>query len=135
VQTEWNPQQYRVHARLNKAQSTIATLLRTEHIGLADYLCRQKVPDYPSPMCECGFERQTPKHIVLFCPRFERNRDKIIGEAGTPDFRRLIANERGFRAMTMWFLQQGILSQFLLAKEIWQRQGRQGRRAGGNVDD
>ena len=135
VQTEWNPQQYRVHDRLNKAQSTIATLLRTEHIGLADYLSRRKVPDYPSPACECGFERQTAKHIVLYCPRFERDRDKMIEEAGTSDFRCLLANERGLRAVTTWFLQRGILSQFSLAKEVWQRQGRRGRRAGCDVDD
>ena len=86
-------------------------------------------------MCGCGFERQTPKHIVLFCARFERDRDKMIREAGTSDFRSLLANERGLRAVTTWFLQQGILSQFSLAKEVWQRQGRRGRRAGRDVDD
>jgi len=59
----------------------------------------------------------------------------MIREAGTSDFRSLLANERGLRAVTMWFLQQGILSQFSLAKEVWQRQGQRGRRAGCNVND
>ena len=36
----------------------------------------------------------------------------MIEQAGTSDFRRLLANEKGLRAVTTWFLQQGILSQF-----------------------
>jgi hypothetical protein len=35
-----------------RAESTLATLLRTERIGLNDYLCRRRVPGYLKPDCE-----------------------------------------------------------------------------------
>ena len=50
----WNPKTRHLHSDLPKPQSTLLTLLRTEHIGLEDYLSRRKVPDHPSPACPCG---------------------------------------------------------------------------------
>ena len=70
----WNPKIRHLHSDLPKTQSTLLTLLRTEHIGLEDYLSRRKVPDHPSPACPCGWHRQTAKHILLFCPHFQAGR-------------------------------------------------------------
>jgi hypothetical protein len=44
----------RTKENLTRAESTVATLLRTEHIGLNDYLCRRRVPRYSKPDCDCG---------------------------------------------------------------------------------
>ena len=95
----------------------MATLLRTEHIGLNDYLSRRKVPDGPSPLCECGWQQQTVKHIVLFCPRYARDRDKMVQEARSSDLKTMLSTEEGVKAVTRWFLRQDILAQFSVAKE------------------
>lgn len=138
--TSWNPKQCYLHRGLLKAESTLATLLRTEHIGLNDYLYRRGVPDCPSPLCECGWPRQTVKHIVLFCPRYARDRDKMIQEARSSDLATILSTENGIRAVTRWFLRQDILTQFSVAREALEKRARaprrqRGRRAGNDVDD
>lgn len=134
------PRQYWLHRGLQKAESTLATLIRTEHIGLNDYLARRKVPDCPSPLCECGWQQQTVKHIVLFCPRYARDRDKMIQEAQTSDLAIMLSIEHGIRAVTRWFLRQDILTQFSEARKILEKDARapqrqRGRRTGNDVDD
>lgn len=66
----WNPKIRQLHSELTKPQSTLLTQLRTEHIGLEDFLSRRKVLGHPSPACPCGWHKQTPKHILLFYPHF-----------------------------------------------------------------
>jgi hypothetical protein len=75
VRATWIPG-LRMKENWARAESTVATLLRTEHIGLNDYLCRRRVPGYLKPDCYCGWPRQTPKHIILFCPNV------TVGEFG-----------------------------------------------------
>jgi hypothetical protein len=134
--SHWESKQHHFHKGLLKAESTVATLLRTEHIGMNDYLCQRGVPGYESPLCICGWSRQRVKHILLFCPRFARDRDKMIQEAGTSDCATLLSTPRGLRAVVKWFLRQDILTQFSLTKEMETRRKRKvGRRAGNDVDD
>ena len=56
--SKWTVNQHYIYKGLLKAESTVVTLLRTEQIGLGDYLCTRKVPGYKSPLCECGWPRQ-----------------------------------------------------------------------------
>ena len=116
--TPWNPGTRFLHAHLNKAQSTIATLIRTENIGLADYLYRRRIPGYDSPACSCGWQRQTPKHILLFCPKWEDGREAMIADAKTEDYKLITTTATGLWAATRWFLQTEILRQFSIAKEM-----------------
>lgn len=83
--TDWNPKLRHLHEKLRKPQSTLAILLRTEHIGLEDYLHRRRVPGHPTPACPCGWHRQTPKHILLFCPRYQQGRSEMLQKAGSTD--------------------------------------------------
>jgi hypothetical protein len=53
VRATWTPA-LQMKENLARAESTVATLLRTEHIGLNDYLCRRRVHGYSKPDCECG---------------------------------------------------------------------------------
>lgn len=82
VRTTWT-RGLRTKENLTRAESTVATLLRTEHIGLNDYLCRQQVPGYLKPDCECGWLRQTLKHSILFCPIYMTGRAEMLLEAKT----------------------------------------------------
>jgi len=117
-EADWNQRQYQLHQGLLKHESTVAILLRTEHIGLNDYLYHRKVPGNNSLLCECGWPRQTPKHVLIFCPRFSRDCNKMFQEAGTNDYRTLLSSPTGIRAVTRWFLAQDILTQFSLAKAM-----------------
>jgi hypothetical protein len=121
---------------LTRAESTVATLLWTEHIGLNDYLCRRRVPGYLKPDCDCGWLRQTPKHVILFCPTQMTGRAEMLLEAKTTDYTKLLSTEAGLCAVTRWFLQRDMLTQFSLARIMdYAKPRRRGRRLGTYVDE
>lgn len=116
--TSWNPKIRQLHSELTKPQSTLLTLLRTEHISLEDFLSRRKVPGHPSLACPCGWHRQTPKHILIFCPHFQEGRAQMLQLAETTDYHTLLSTKKGVQAVTKWFLRLGLLNQFSLAREM-----------------
>ncbi|KAF4547056.1 Hypothetical protein D9617_62g044130 [Elsinoe fawcettii] len=67
ARTAWD-RGLRTKEKLTRAESTVATLLRTKHIGLNDDLCRRRVSGFAKPDCDCGWPRETPKHIIMFSP-------------------------------------------------------------------
>jgi hypothetical protein len=89
--TPWRVRVPRLHASLSKPESTMATLLRTEAIGLNGFLHRVGVPDV-EVRCSCGWE--TPKHVVMFCPNLA-GRDRMLAAAGTMDYATLLGTEKG----------------------------------------
>jgi hypothetical protein len=119
-----------------RAESIVTTLLRTEHIGLNDHLCQRHVPGYPKPDCDCGWPRQTPRYVILFCPKHVTGRIEMLAEAKTTDYIRLLSMEAGVRAVTRWFLQRDALTQFSLARTMSDtKPRRRGRRPGTYVDE
>ena len=42
-----------------------------------------------SPRCECGWPRQTPKHIILLCP-LRTNQEAMLSVAGTENYKTLL---------------------------------------------
>ena len=58
----------KLHNGLHKAESAILVQLRTEKIGLRDFLVKRRVPNIDSPQCECNQGRETVKHVILHCP-------------------------------------------------------------------
>lgn len=124
----WDPNIHKLHKPLTKAQSTMATLIRTEHIGLEDYLYRRRVPGHETPACACGWQRQTPKHVLIFCPKFREGRSRMLAEAKTADYHTLVSSALGIRAAATWLINKGILNQFSLAREMQQEdKGARGR--------
>lgn len=81
---ELHKKDLQIHNGLTKAESALATQIRTEKIGFADFLAARKVPGY-SPECSCGFHRQTAKHVIFFCPD-RTDRETITQVAGTADY-------------------------------------------------
>lgn len=74
---------------LTRAESAVATLLRTEHTGFNASLLRRPVPGYPKPGCKCGWRRKSKTHpLVLPCActgarHGFRSKDKRIPQAAT----------------------------------------------------
>ena len=59
--------------------------LRTEKIGLNDFLFARRVPDVTSPRCDCGARRQTVAHILLHCSKRRHLRDRIFANLSGRD--------------------------------------------------
>ena len=107
----------RLRAGLSKAQSSILTQVRTGKIGLAAFLCKRRVPDYPTPACSCGAPWETAKHVVMECPRLHQARRSLFVEASTTDYQVMLSRPRPAAALTAWILRHGILPQFSWAQE------------------
>ena len=114
----WDGNLHKLRNGLTRPEATVATLLRTEHIGLNDYLSRRNVPEHPSPTCPCGNGKQTPKHILLFCPSHREGRQAMFRQAGTTDYRTLLTTTRGLQASSQFIIRTNLLAQFSLAREM-----------------
>jgi hypothetical protein len=113
-----------IHVGLRKAESSILTQIRTGRIGLAAFLNRARVPDFPSPMCRCGQAEETASHVIAHCPRFTDQRRGLAGPAGRTDVRTLVGTVKGGKRLARWFLGLRILPQFNLAEELLREEGR-----------
>jgi hypothetical protein len=68
--------------------------MRTEKIGLRDFLYQRGVPEIIDPHCVCGEGRQTVMHVLMRCRRFQDlRRQELSGIPGQNDLR-VILNER-----------------------------------------
>jgi hypothetical protein len=92
-------------------------LLRTEVIGLNDWLSSIDVPDV-LPRCDCGWFRETARHVVMHCPTYQQQRAELIRETGSEDFRAILSSVTSAQAAARWFVRCGILAQFRTACEV-----------------
>ncbi len=112
-----------LHTGLSRAKSSILTQLRTGAIGLNDFLAARNVPNI-TPECECGWVRQTPKHIIVHCPCLG-GREQMWTRAGTLDYDRALRTKQGAEAITTWLLSKCNrlrLPQFRVARELADKQ-------------
>jgi hypothetical protein len=108
-----------LHTGLQKAESAVLTQIRTGRIGLAAFLNKARVPEFPSPMCQCGQASETPKHVIIHCPRFAEARRYIKDpQTGLVDIKSLVSKAEGTKRLARWFLRLRILPQFSLAEEL-----------------
>ena len=106
-----------IHTLLKKAESALTIQIRTSKIGLADFLYKRRVPSVTSPACSCGWHRQTPEHVIMFC-RLIDNREQMFRAAGTSDYQQLTESSKTLKILTAWLMKTGLLNQFSLASTL-----------------
>ena len=99
-----------------KAERSLAVQIRTEKKVFAHFLHRERVPSVLSPACECGWNSQSTKHIIRHCS-LRSTRQRMLEEAGTTDYRKLVTTSKGMKLVTKWLMKLGLLSQFSLSTE------------------
>jgi hypothetical protein len=67
--------------------------------------------------CSRGYERERPKHVTIFCPRYHDSREQLRIN-GRLDFSELLTTAEGVRKVTRWWLRRRVLEQFWLAEEL-----------------
>jgi hypothetical protein len=93
--------------------SALVTQIRTEKIGLNAFLTTMKVPGYTAA-CDCGWGRQTAKHIILHCPQHQTQRNKLFQDAGTRDYQKMLVTPQGAKAAATFLQATNLLPQFQL---------------------
>ena len=107
-----------LHKGLTRAQSSVATQLRTEHIGLRTYLHRRRVPGVDSPACPCGYQSQNVQHALTRCDRWSNNRGSWIQLLRDRQYTRLLHNSDNVSRITKWIIHEGFFEQFRLAQPV-----------------
>jgi hypothetical protein len=78
----------RLHEKRSKRHSSLLIQMRTEKIGLKDFLRQRGVPEIIDPRCVCGEGRQTVMHVLMRCRRFkDLRRQELSGVPGRSDLR------------------------------------------------
>src|SRR5438045_6706528 len=90
----------KTHKDLRKAESAVLTQIRTGRIGLAAFLNKVRVPDFPSPQCRCGQAQETAAHIILHCPLYAEARERLCVPGERLDIRALVSFSKGARCLT-----------------------------------
>lgn len=68
-----------LHEGLSQRQSAILGQLRTDKIGLRDFLFRRKMPGVLDPICRRQGGRQTVRHVLLMCRKLRELRKQEHG--------------------------------------------------------
>ena len=98
-------------------QATTLFLLRTEVIGLNGWLASINVPGIEAK-CGGGWHTQTVHHVLMLCPLHSSTRADLVRRTDTEEMVRMLSTPEKAQASARWFVQQGILQQFNLAKDI-----------------
>lgn len=115
-------QRDKLNGGLRKAEGSPAIQIRTGKVGFVVFLHARRVPDVVSPACQCGWRRQDPNHVIMFCPDHARNRWKLYEAAGTDRYLEILSTRKGLRALARLGMNEKLLSQFSLAKEQTDRE-------------
>jgi hypothetical protein len=87
--------------------------MRTEKIGLKDFLFNRRVPDATDNKCTCREGRQTVSHVLMRCRRFQKLRYQELGSIPGRHNLRALLNERKAAAKAIRFMElTEILGQF-----------------------
>lgn len=113
-QEGWGAQPLKLYRGLTKAEATALFQLGSEVIGLRGWLAGIGLP--VSPICECGRGPQTVKHVLTQCENVDRER--LLMRTGTQRHWRMLTDPSKTSTTARWFVDEGILEQFQVAKQI-----------------
>ena len=106
----------KLYKELQKAEASLLLQIRTGRIGLASFLFRAGVPDFPTPLCVCGQAEETAKHITSSCSLYSRQRQQVF--FNPQDFTTIISNPELLQKFLYWFMSLKRLNQFNLAFKL-----------------
>ncbi|KAL4971717.1 hypothetical protein BDW66DRAFT_145601, partial [Aspergillus desertorum] len=87
---------------------------------LGSFSSKARVPGYTTTTCaSCEQGPESPRHMVVHCPRF-RDKRKNIQRQGIIDFRWLLTSQEGVERVTKWWRRNEVVSQFRLANRLIQ---------------
>jgi hypothetical protein len=113
---EPTPKVLQLHEHFSKRQSAIYIQLRTEKIGMRDFLFKRRVPGIADPRCDCGEGRQTVAHILLQCRKYTAIRKQEIGRFQRLQDLRALLTESKVAAKVVKFMERTqILGQFRIS--------------------
>ncbi|CRL30042.1 Endonuclease/exonuclease/phosphatase [Penicillium camemberti] len=110
-----NKKTLRLYEGLSKPQCAILIQMRTMRIGLRHFLFKIKAAE--TDRCNCDEGSQTPKHILMQCPRYVVPRTKLWEQLwgigiNEMDYDKIVSNPQATRYVVNFMHRTGLLQQF-----------------------
>lgn len=103
---------------LKKTKSILVTHIRTKRIGLNACLHFKGVSDLLTLKCHCDRNKQTVKHVLMFCHDCKNLRLNMLRVVKITNYWQISITTCGIKVVTKMLLQTDLLSQFELAKTL-----------------
>jgi hypothetical protein len=108
----------KLHKKLRKFESSLATQIRRNRIKLIDYLFSRRMLNVVSSTCFCDWIRQNVKYIVLRCLNHSQSRDNMLRKDDTTNFKRFMTIVKKIKTIINWFMKTNLLKQFSLTTKL-----------------
>ncbi|KAK8036888.1 hypothetical protein PG994_015385 [Apiospora phragmitis] len=107
-----------------KHEASVLMQACTGRIGLRSFLFTCRVPDVPTPLCNCGEGRETAEHLILYCKDFKESREHLATQLAPNSLRTrrdlaaLTTKKDTARLIVKWLLRTGRLPLYKRAMEV-----------------
>ncbi len=103
---------------LQKAESILAMHIRIKRIDLNAYLHFRNVSDMNSLRCDCEWNYQMTKHVLMHCSNWLHLRSRMLQDADFLNYWIIIIITKNLRAVTKMMMKTKLLKQFKVTKTL-----------------
>ena len=103
---------------LQKVESTFVTYIRIERIDLNAYLHFKNVSGADSAWCDCGWNHQTTKHVLMHCLNWSHLRSRMLRDVNFSNYRIIVAIMKSLRAAARMMMKTKLLKQFKVTESL-----------------
>jgi len=103
---------------LQKVESTFVTHIKIERIDLNAYLHFKNVSDADSVRCDCDWNHQTTKHVLMHCLNWSHLRSRMLRDVNFLNYRIIIAITKNLRAAARMMMKTKLLKQFKVTESL-----------------
>ncbi len=108
----------KMHDDFQKAESILAMYIRIERIDLNVYLHFRNISDTNSLRCNCEWNHQTTKHVLMHCLNWLHLQLRMLQDADFLNYWIIIIIMKSFKVVAKMMMKTKLLKQFKVTKTL-----------------